>query len=144
MASFEYAFTITLKPKLYDHPATAQYDLTFEPCFKLLLEISLKNQFTLVAEQTKNYNIHYHGIIVMPTSGKPCMKKFHDSFRGSKLFGFVNIKQITEQNIWIEYISKELYETQSMVNRPPIIYDHWDYIKTTGLTTMLSSIAECY
>lgn len=143
-SSYEMAFTVTLKPKLYDYRATEQYDLSFQQIFEKLLLLSYKNQFTLVAELTKNFNIHYHGIVKMPLEGKSCMKKFHDAFRGSKLFGFVNIKQITEQPIWIEYISKEIGNTRDLVSRPPVIYDYFSYIKTGALTNVISHISECY
>lgn len=143
MGSYEYAFTVTLKPKLYDHDATEQYDNTYHILFETLLRISFKNQFTLVAEQTKAYNIHYHGIIILPLKVN-CMKYFHDSFRKSKIFGFVNIKQITEQQIWIDYISKSIKETRDCINRPPIIYDWKDYIKTEELTNCISHISELY
>lgn len=149
-SSFEYAFTITLQPKLYVHDATEQYDLTFTKVIDELLKLCSRNlvtndlNFSCVAELTKSYNVHYHGIIKMRIEGKPCMKKFHDAFRASKIFGHVDIKQMTDQKGWIEYISKDLVDTQNMVGRPPILYDGFGYIKVGDLTNMISSVVEGY
>jgi len=121
-----YAFTVTLKPKPYFLlMAEDQYDDTAMPLAEHLRAIGLK--FTLVSELTKNFNIHYHGIITLPL-GKDVnvRKKFVDSFRRSKLFGFVKIDQITNEEGWIDYIGKSLDEVYNAIHRRPIIKDDFE------------------
>lgn len=136
MASFKYSFTVTLKPIMYKKVATDQYDATSQEVLTKLLGLSYmspdgKFDLTLVSELTKNYNIHYHGIIKMPLRNSKihCMKRFTDEFRNSKQLGFVNIKQIDDEPGWIDYISKDLHSTKIHVGRPPVIFDGLESIK---------------
>lgn len=141
--SFRFAFTVTLLPKLYKCDATQQYDNTFVEIFLKIKCMSSANQFVIVAELTKAFNIHYHGTIVMKLT-KNCRKTFADSFRGSKLFGFVNIKEITEPEIWHDYIIKDLTTTRESINRPPIIYHDDTLHDLPSLTNLISSVSQCY
>lgn len=135
--SVEYAITITLKPKLYDHDAVNQYDLTYIEVYKKCK--SMCNKLTLVAETTKAYNIHYHGIITFTL--KPnvnLMRMFTDAFRRDKLFGYVNIKPIDNDEKWKEYIRKTLKEFRVDLNRPPVLCDDFvaipiEWLDITGM-----------
>lgn len=121
-----YSYTITLKPRMYIDPAEIQFDLTFSELRTILRSLSVK--FTLVAEVTKKgHNIHYHGTITLPMSRKNPIKRFIDAFRKTKHYGFVSIKQITEENGWKEYIKKELKETKEEIERRPVIEDDFNY-----------------
>lgn len=138
----QYAFTVTLKPHLYDDPAETQYDKTYEVLKVMLRKIS--HQFTLVAELTKNANLHYHGIITFENRSKNIVKYWYDQFKsivkaykklhpyGDKgiLFGFTNIKPITEYSVWIEYISKDIKLTNESLGRLPIIIDDFNCFPT--------------
>jgi len=120
--TFKYSFTVTLKPNLFKLIAEEQYDKTYLPLYKHLAAMSHK--FTLIAELTKNANVHYHGMIQFPMNKKVIFrKKFIDSFRKSKEFGFVNITQITDEEGWRKYIIKDINETREAIGRPPIIED---------------------
>lgn len=127
--SIRYAFTVTLNPKLYNEPASQQFDKSSEELFKHLV-LMFNANFVLVSELTKNYNIHYHGsieFIMIDVKKYNLMKRFVDSFRKSKLFGFVNIKPIDNEPIWIDYIGKEFHNFCSDTNRRPILKDDFDY-----------------
>lgn len=120
--SVEYAFTLTLKPKIFAQEPEDQYDKTSAHASARLKTLS--DQFTLIAELTKNYNIHYHGIIKFPLSKKDLMKEFYKCFRTDLIIGFVNIRQIDDMPKWTEYISKDLDRTCKAINRRPLIYDN--------------------
>lgn len=124
MASVRYSYTITLKPVLYKFKAEEQYDKTY--C-RIATELGSFSTFTLIAECTKGFNVHYHGTISFNECTKNCMKKFVDYFRGDKEIGYVNIKQITDEPGWIDYISKSIKDTCIALNRRPIIMDDFDY-----------------
>lgn len=129
VTTVQYAFTVTLRPKLYAEPAQAQFDKTYFTLYTLLKSLSA-DDLTIVAEQTKNFNVHYHGIINFiydPRVFAP--KLFTDAFRNHKLFGFVNIKQIDDLSGWMEYIKKDLPLTKQCINRPPIIKDSKNHLK---------------
>lgn len=127
-SSVEYSFTVTLAPKTYRLTSTEQYDLTYMRVFKILRAIG--KQVCIIAEQTKNFNIHYHGIInfeIKPGRRINFMKKFKDAFRNEPSFGFVDIKQILDQSGWNRYIVKELLQSRSEIDRPPIICDDFAF-----------------
>lgn len=127
--SVRYAYTITLLPKLYKLKPEEQYDKTYIEVVKTLK--ALNSTICTVAELTKNYNIHYHGVLQYSFCDKKedLMKKFYDIFRGHDKFGYVNIKQITDEPKWLEYMSKEIEGTECQINRKPIIIDEFDYYK---------------
>lgn len=124
--SVKYAFTVTLKPNMYRHAAEKQYEDTYKSLFK---NLEMLGKVTIVAEITKNYNIHYHGIIRFAmcfTKHTNLMKAFVDSFRTTKSYGFVNIKQIIDEPGWIDYISKSLPDTMESIKWRPIVIDQLD------------------
>lgn len=119
-----YAFTVTLKPVLFKDIAEQQYDKTQEVLVNTLRNFALGRSYTIVAEMTKNCNIHYHGILKCPLNKyKNVIKSFKDTFRHSKVFGFVDIKVMDDEDGWIEYITKELRTTHYELNRHPKIFD---------------------
>lgn len=124
--SVRYSFTVTLKPRMYIDPSETQFDLTFSELRTILKSMNAK--FTLIAELTKmGHNIHYHGTITFPLTSKNVVKRFIDVFRKTKHYGFVSIKQIDNEQGWIDYISKEFIETVREVERRPIINDDFNY-----------------
>lgn len=131
--SQKYAFTVTLKPKLYDHNAEDQYDKTSTVLEQSLAKVG--HHFTCVTELTKSANIHYHGVIDFEMNHPNFIKKFHDHFRcrcSNKykckcLFGYVNIKVLEKEDGWKDYISKELKVTYDSISRRPIVRDDFNY-----------------
>lgn len=129
LKSVSYSYTVTLRPQLYGIPGQDQYDKTSDELVKHLSNICA--EYTLVAELTSSYNVHYHGTVsfALKLPGPPVnlRKRFVDSFRKNKLFGFVQIKQIDDEPGWIEYISKSLEETCNDLGRRPILKDDFNY-----------------
>lgn len=124
--TYQVAVTLTLKPKLFTESVDEQYQRA-----KLELNV-LKNVYnlrlTLVVEFTKSYNVHLHGFCDLPMKigrKNPC-HRLYDIFRDSKVFGFACIKECTEDNIWLEYISKNLTYTTSELSHSPIMFDDFD------------------
>lgn len=105
---------------MFKYEPEKQYDDTWKHIVCHLQLISSK--FTLVAELTKCYNLHFHGMIYL-TKGP---KEFYSLFRNDIQVGFVNIKQTTNDKGWIEYISKEFTKTKNAIQRRPIIRDYYD------------------
>lgn len=120
-STFKYAFTLTLKPSMYKYTSEEQYDRTYLLAYKHVKSRCV--YVTMIAEHTKAYNIHYHGIITFVMSKSCPKKKFVDSFRNHPFIGFVNIKQMENDQGWLDYIKKDLKATREMINRPPIIAD---------------------
>lgn len=122
MAPYEsvyYAFTITLRPKLYVHPPEEQYDMTYKHVTDIL--DSMSRTFVLIAEKTKSFNVHFHGCIKYWHRSKDHMKDFHDAFRNDKFVGFIKINQITDLEGWKVYLLKDLVGTKNALDRRPII-----------------------
>lgn len=132
-----YAFTITIKPNHYRFNLEQQYDLTSDILIKDLSNMGIC-KVTLVAESTSNLNLHYHGTISFTICKNICSrikfsvrKKFIDSFRSSKLFGFVTILEITDEPGWINYINKQFQEFTDLSGRRPILKDDFNYFNPT-------------
>lgn len=129
--SWKYSFTVTLKPNLYKDTANIQYDLTVKRLRHIIA--SLDCTATIVAELTSGWNIHYHGILqfeMIPDidyNQRSLMKVFTDYFRNHRHFGFVNIKPITDEQGWIDYMSKDLDDFYNILGRGPIIKDDYRY-----------------
>lgn len=133
--SVEYSFTVTLHPKTYRFTSVEQYDLTYMRIFTLLRSIG--HRVSIIAEHTKNFNIHYHGIITFEIKRgdrQNFLKLFKDKFRAEPMFGFVDIKQIQDSPGWRVYIIKELHQTRIDTNRPPIICDDHEAVSQTTYT----------
>lgn len=124
--SVKYAFTVTLKPRAFVEPGDVQYDKASYGLYKHLK--ALCRALTLVAELTKNCNIHYHGIITFTNASIKNVKRFHDSFRGNSIFGYVNIVQITDLNGWVDYLKKSIHDTCCVIERPPILCDEFNVL----------------
>jgi len=103
---------------MYRYEPEEQFDRTRNNLLLLLKQLS--NNFTLVAEATQNMNIHYHGIIELHHK-----KKWYTLFRKVDDFGFTTCREIYDMSKWKEYLSKSLSETQSNINRPPILHDDY-------------------
>jgi len=113
-----YSFTVTLKPRMYRYEPEQQYDETKNPLILLLRTIS--NNFTLMSERTQCHNIHYHGIIEMPSK-----RKWYSAFRNSDVFGFTCVREIYAMKPWIEYMKKDCEEFCKDLNRRPLIKDDY-------------------
>jgi len=122
--SFEYSFTITLRPRFYKKTAEEQYDDIIPHIIKIMDLLS--NKYTLIAELTKCYNIHLHGSIKFRLTSKNLCKYFHDAFRNDTYVGFVNIRQTMDDSTWHDYISKDFTKTYNALSRRPILRDHLD------------------
>lgn len=123
--SVDYAFTLTLRPKLFSKEPEMQYEDTYQVVIKRFEMLATK--YTIVAELTKAYNIHYHGIVQFNLSDrKDCQKEFYKAFRNDVLIGFVNIRQIDNMGKWTEYIRKDVYRTTNVIHRRSIIKDMYE------------------
>lgn len=126
--SVDYSFTVTLKPIVCTAPPEYQYDRTYLEIIKRLRCLNCK--ITCVAELTKNYDIHYHGIISFNVLSKSYEKDFKDLFRSSRIFGYNYIKQIDDMPGWSQYIGKDLNSFRDIMNRPPILIDEYNIFET--------------
>jgi len=135
----EHAFTITLNPKYYNLNATEQYDISEGTVLRRLNDIS--DMHLIVAEYTKSFNIHYHGIIkfrlIKGKSQEYYYKQFHDVFRNIQIFGHKNIKPVSDNGGWLDYMRKDLKGFKELVNREPIISDSFNYFTTEEILNYL-------
>lgn len=121
--SVEYSFTITIQPKYYKLEPEAQYDLVIKHIKEKLSTIT--DTVTMVAELTKNYNIHMHGLCTFYINpNKDNIKEWYKCWRNDIYVGYSNIKQCTDKPGWLEYMSKDFERTMKSLNRRPIIEDY--------------------
>lgn len=127
-SSVKYAYTITLRSQLYKLNPEDQYDKTYLHIASLLK--GLICTVDLVAELTRSCNIHYHGIIQFNNinSKQNLQLMFRNIFRSDKYVGFVDIKQITDEEGWLNYIIKDIPSTRNSINRPPLILNEFNDI----------------
>lgn len=127
--SVKYAFTLTLQPKLYKYKPEEQYDLTYMHVTTLLK--ALISTVDVIAELTVNCNLHYHGVIQFKSFKKSQNLEllFRNTFRADKYIGFVNIRQLTDEEGWLEYITKDISHTRNSINRPPVLLNEFEDIR---------------
>lgn len=127
--SCQYAFTITLKPRLYSLEPSKQYDKVIDLLCQALHQMG---KVTSIAELTKASNIHFHGIIQFYLKGldKSVRYEWNRVWRQYKdLIGFTNLKQIDDYHKWKDYLQKDLEQTRKDLVRPPIVLDELDTFK---------------
>lgn len=118
----DYFFTVTLLPIMYKKDIDKQYDETANELYVSLKLLSEK--ITLVAELTRQFNVHYHGIIKLEGS----KRKFVNMFRGDKKFGYVSlapIKEGTSSKVYA-YISKDIKISTEELGRRAILRDDYN------------------
>lgn len=118
-----YFATVTLLPCMYKGNLEAQYEATYKEIFRICKDMS--STCSIIAESTKNYNIHYHLLICFKNYKvrTNLRKMFIDKFRNNELFGFVNITQVEDLNGVVQYCLKEYKQTTKDLNAPSIICD---------------------
>lgn len=100
-----FAVTLTVKPKLYRLPAEDQYKLVKEAVMGLFKQRNPK--VTLIAEVTKQFNIHFHALLQWDyASGVNYPRWFHNEALKYKDLGFTCVKQAQDVDGWLTYISK--------------------------------------
>jgi len=120
-----YFFTLTLQPKYYKYKPEEQYDMTYMSIFQTIW--ALGSNIAIIAELTKNYNIHYHGLIDSEGYSN-LVKYFRDAFRNHKYVGYISIEQVVNEPKCKEYIIKDLMHTKEQISRPPIIVDELNLV----------------
>lgn len=130
--SVDFSITVTLCPKLNRMDITKQYDYSAYEVEQTLKRIDYVDSLTLVAEITKNCNLHFHGIIKFNIEKhKHIIYKFKNDLKEYNfLIGFIDIKQITDFPGWKEYISKDLQTTKEVIGRRPVLIDDFNCFTT--------------
>jgi len=109
----------------------------------LILKLSgMTSHYSLVAETTRNYNLHFHSILKFPfIKGKNYLKYINDEFRNDKMFGYICVKQVDNESGWMDYLRKGLTDFKCSVGRPPILYDgfHPRVMKYESLDGMIQN-----
>lgn len=107
--SQKYSFTLTLKPRLYQHDPYKQINLVRDELYKTL---GRAGKYVLMAELTQAHNAHFHGMIQcnLRQTGGDCLRFLYNMFRKSKDIGHVNFKVVTDEPGWVEYINKAVVE----------------------------------
>lgn len=111
----EYAFTITLQPKLHKHSIRHQLDCTAYSILPLFPHCLI----TIVVELTKQYNVHYHGIIQFYKpllKGKTPLSYWYNKLRNHATIGFTCLKVIDDIENWKKYITKDIITTKEELN----------------------------
>lgn len=75
-------------------------------------------------------DVHYHGVINFKMDKHHCEVRFRNAFRNHPLFGFVNLKVITDEPGWIDYLRKDLSKTAQIIFGRPILIDEFNCFRT--------------
>lgn len=111
------ALTVTIKPNLYRHNLSVQYDKAKKELTSTPFKISL------VSEVTKSGNLHLHGIIeqVKAVSKGSFRQSVVDYFRTNKVIGYIYLKEITELDVWLDYCFKDFNKSKLEFYFAPIV-----------------------
>lgn len=124
-----WAITITLKPKMYKYTLAEQHKMARDE----MMILRKYYDVTIIAEITKSFNIHYHGVakirdmtLLTMRGTVPC--HITDMFRKSNVIGFVNVKPYSDRG-WIRYIVKDTSVTVKDLQEHPVICDDLDILR---------------
>lgn len=109
-------FTITLKPKLYKYSSITQLELTNMKLFHLIY--SCCRHYIVVAEHTKQGNVHYHAIVDVDDLSKMLLLNL---LKKQKEFGFIKMdpNQIVHKKACAEYLCKSLRDNKKIFHASP-------------------------
>lgn len=130
--SKDFAVTITLKPKLYGYEPMDQYKRSIEYVKAAFPEPEFRT--TLVWELTPQAkNIHYHGFISVrlkeSSQGKPIdlVLKLQNRLRPyNHVLGLSTFKEVTDYEIWKDYISKDIRQNYDTFSEYSVCMDHYN------------------
>lgn len=122
LEAYDYAITITLRPQMYRLDVNTQHEIAMKIIVDTFRPWICKR--TVIAELTKSYNVHYHGIISSKSKCPHFKKWIFDQFRQDKTIGFLCIKPVTDYNVWATYITKDYVETGKYV-RNFVLFDDY-------------------
>lgn len=107
--------TLTLKPSYYPLKPQIQFSSSSDLITKYCKKRGIK--YWLIAETTKNLNIHYHGLMEFKDEKQyRLFRRWYSNKLGHlKIDSFINFKAVTD------YCRKELSFTQQFIQRPWII-----------------------
>jgi len=121
--SSEFAITITLKPSMYAMEAVMQRN-----AIQGIINSMQNCKMSLICELTQAYNIHLHGTIKVPLSGKKDVQHIvHNMFRPFREIGFICVKQIDNYEHWQLYCLKDYKKTIDNIIEKPVIRDDNDF-----------------
>jgi len=113
----DYAITFTLRPMMYRMTAVQQFSYMTTD----MLNLAKRYKMTLIAELTKEHNIHYHGIVELQNHKH--LDQLLNEIRPILRIGRKEIEPVKDKDKWITYIYKEVKITAEILNESPIIYD---------------------
>lgn len=137
----DYHLTVTLKPYLY---AKTPYKQLVKSAV-LLHKMLLAYKATIIAELTKDYNIHYHCLIStlvdrFDYKKRPFDYYVHDIFRRHRdTFGYIKCDQIKNYSEYVKYMMKDIDKTKEILEVTPIIRD--DYFLTPHEDSLINIIS---
>lgn len=133
----EYAITITTHGRFRDLTSEDQFDQISEYIYLNLKDKGIR--WTLLAELHKDMStVHVHGIMKLDLNTLPRKYKGYppryvtDLMKKCKFFGFTVIKAVEDYNGWVEYILKNVKQTQTIINRHPLIIDDYNLMNLTS------------
>lgn len=113
--------TITLHPDMYAQRAISQYKKSIKVLAKLLEAYT--DRFLVVAELTRNGNVHYHVVLTWRASNDLAREMFNDDMKSlHKMFGNILYNEHVIENekerlrVW-NYITKEIVKTKAIFNK---------------------------
>lgn len=127
--SQKYAITLTLHPKVRKYDAETQYSMyAHEVVLYSLRKLFPQCKLLLVAELTKSFDLHFHGIFQFanPSRNANLMRRFRDALRNHPIIGFCCIKVIENDDVWQEYVYKDVANFKLDVGLNPVIVDDYN------------------
>jgi len=110
--------TVTLNPQWYSRKACDQFKQTKDTLKHILKKFS--DNFCMIAELTKQGNVHYHGWIVYRHMHETTKQHLLDTL---KVLGLSHINEtIKNQTRVLEYMTKHVKFTNEFINNPIVRY----------------------
>lgn len=140
--SIDYAITFTLKSKHFKLKPETQLEYGYAEIHNKLLGTG--SLYTIVAEFTKAYNIHFHAIIKRTYYDcKDIERSFYDLFRNCLYIGFIYVKPVDDFHGWTSYMLKNVKDTyKKLICAHPVPKNDYKLEYELGLTEPLDEASK--
>lgn len=116
--------TVTLKPFMYAKTLDEQIK-----CTKRRMIDALRGfKKSVVIELTKEYNIHYHCILVEKKISSNPFLRLTDRFRKEKWAGRKSIRGVQYYDSYVKYMNKDIKNTNKCISSSAIVIDDFDIL----------------
>jgi len=113
----QYALTLTLNPKMYQHKPKTQYKRSVHYLNGVIIKEKLDFPY-MYPELTPANNVHYHGTwVTSHTNWFYANNYIHELFRNDPVIGYIKLVELDKPDGWLEYCTKQQETIEDLLTK---------------------------